>query len=188
MRPLVFCGPSGVGKSTLIQRLMDKFPDRFTFAVSHTTRAPRPGEIDGHHYHFVNTNVMMKAIENEEFFEHTTFCGNLYGTSFRSIRQQQHREKIVILDLTLDGVEHVKKNSGLNPWVIYVAPPNMEELRRRLMQRQTTENEDALKERLTTATAEISSDYCDFILVNDDLDTTFNELSFFIQKIIFPNV
>lgn len=79
-RPLVLCGPSGTGKSTLIKRLFDEFPDTFKFSVSHTTRTPRPGEEDGTHYHFTDKEKMQKQIKNGEFIESATFSGNLYGT------------------------------------------------------------------------------------------------------------
>lgn len=79
-RPLVLCGPSGTGKSTLIKRLFDEFPDTFKFSVSHTTRMPRPGEEDGTHYHFTDKEKMQEQIKNGEFIETATFSGNLYGT------------------------------------------------------------------------------------------------------------
>lgn len=79
-RPLVFCGPSGSGKSTLIKQIMTEFQGVFGFSVSHTTRSPRPGEINGKDYHYVSRDEMEKAIQNKEFIETATFSGNMYGT------------------------------------------------------------------------------------------------------------
>lgn len=79
-RPLVFCGPSGSGKSTLIKQLMSEFNGVFGFSVSHTTRSPRPGEINGKDYHFVSKEKMEEGISNGDFIESATFSGNVYGT------------------------------------------------------------------------------------------------------------
>jgi Guanylate kinase len=81
LRPVVFCGPSGVGKGTLIQLLMDRFPnDQFGFSVSHTTRPPRPGEVDGVHYHFTTVPQIQKEIEDHKFIEYAEVHGKYYGT------------------------------------------------------------------------------------------------------------
>jgi len=79
-KALVLCGPSGSGKSTLLRRLFDDFPDKFGFSVSHTTRSPRQGEVNGQHYHFISREDMEVAIKNGEFLESATFSGNMYGT------------------------------------------------------------------------------------------------------------
>lgn len=79
-RPLVLCGPSGSGKSTLLKRLLEEFPDKFGFSVSHTTRKPRPGEKDGVHYHFTDLESMEAAVAQGDFIESAKFSGNMYGT------------------------------------------------------------------------------------------------------------
>ena len=79
-RPLVFCGPSGSGKSTLIKQLMAEFKDAFGFSVSHTTRQPRPGEVNGKDYHFVTKEEMTTGVDNGDFIENAVFSGNMYGT------------------------------------------------------------------------------------------------------------
>lgn len=81
-RSLVLCGPSGSGKSTLLQRLFAEFPHKFGFSVSHTTRNPRPGEVNGKHYHFITKEAMREAIAHGEFIESAEFCKNLYGTRY----------------------------------------------------------------------------------------------------------
>lgn len=88
LRPIVFCGPSGVGKGTLIEMLMQRFPnDQFGFSVSHTTRAPRDGESDGVHYHFTTVEAMEKEIADGKFIEHAQVHGRYYGTRYELKRQ-----------------------------------------------------------------------------------------------------
>jgi len=188
--PLIFCGPSGAGKSTLVKRLMDDFPNRFGFTVSHTTRLPRPGEIDGKHYHFTDENSMRTAIENGEFIEHAVFSGNMYGTSFKAIEHIAQYGKIVIMDIDMQGLKQVKQT--LNPWCVFIQPPSLQDLRKRLIKRKT-ENEESLNRRLTKAREEINygltSKSFDKIIVNDDLDKAYRELREFIEeKVMTQNI
>lgn len=116
LRPLVLSGPSGVGKSTLLKRLFDEFPDKFGFSVSRrslgrityfqhthftpdTTRAPRPGEIDGKHYQFVSPQRFKDLIQEGAFIEYAEFSGNFYGTSFSTVRSVQGQGRRCILDI-----------------------------------------------------------------------------------------
>ena len=94
--PLVICGPSGVGKGTLLNHLLATIPDTFAFSVSHATRAPRPGEADGVHYNFTDVPTVEGMIEKGEFLEYAEVHGNYYGTS---IKQLQQENKIVVLDI-----------------------------------------------------------------------------------------
>lgn len=80
LRPVVLSGPSGAGKSTLLKMIMDNFPQSFAFSISHTTRKPRPGEVQGKDYHFVTEEQMLKDIEDGKFLEYAQFAGNYYGT------------------------------------------------------------------------------------------------------------
>lgn len=80
LKALIICGPSGSGKSTLLRRLFDDFPDKFGFSVSHTTRNPRPGEVNGLHYHFTTREEMEAAVQSGEFLESAVFANNMYGT------------------------------------------------------------------------------------------------------------
>ena len=125
-RQVVIAGPSGVGKGTLIARLMEAFPSSFGFSVSHTTREPRAGEVDGTDYHFTTREAMQRSIDSGNFLEYADVHGRFYGTSYRavlSVTKQDNR--ICILDIDMQGVRSVKKSRVLNPMYIYVAPPSM---------------------------------------------------------------
>ena len=95
------CGPSGAGKSTLIGMLRNEFPDDYGFSVSHTTRAPRPGEVDGEHYHFVDVDTMRAGIASDLFLEHANVFGNLYGTAKSSVEAVAKQNRCCILDIDI---------------------------------------------------------------------------------------
>jgi len=185
-RPLVLCGPSGVGKSTIIKKLTDDFPDAFGFSVSHTTRKPREGEVDGVSYHYVDVETIQQAIENDEFIEHATFSGNTYGTSKAAVRTVVEEGKICILDIDTQGVIQIKK-TDLNPLFVFIKPPSMEELERRLRGRQT-ETEESIQKRLSVAASEIeygdTPGNFDLIIVNDDVEAAGNKMKEFIQPYV----
>ncbi|XP_063395229.1 guanylate kinase isoform X2 [Cydia fagiglandana] len=183
-RPLVLCGPSGSGKSTLLKRLLKEFPDKFGFSVSHTTRGPRPGEKNGVHYHFTTKDEMLAAIEKGEFLETATFSGNTYGTSKRAVEDVRRTGKICVLDIEIEGVKQVKR-SDLDPLLVFVMPPSIDELERRLRGR-NTESDEALKLRLETARKEIEygrePGNFHIIIMNDNLDKAYSELREFIAQ------
>ncbi|XP_066147892.1 uncharacterized protein [Euwallacea fornicatus] len=186
-RPLVICGPSGSGKSTLITRLMENHPDKLGFAVSHTTRSPRPGELEGRHYHFTNEDSMKRAIDNGEFIETVSFSGNTYGSSFKAVEDVAEQGKIVVMDIDIEGVKQVKK-TRLNPWYVFIKPPSLSVLRDRLVARKT-ENEKSLERRLLKAGEEIryalESESFDKTIVNFEKEDSYKELREFVQKNIF---
>lgn len=188
-RPLVLCGPSGSGKSTLLKRLLKEFPDKFGFSVSHTTRAPRAGEKNGVHYHFTNLNDMSTAIEKGEFIETAIFSGNIYGTSKKAVDDVRRTGKICVLDIEMEGVKQIKR-TDLDPLLVFVMPPSIDELERRLRAR-NTEQEDSLKKRLETARREIKFGQepgnFNIIILNDNLDKAYNELRDFITQNIEDN-
>ena len=108
-KPLVICGPSGVGKSTIIKRLTNEFPGLFGFSCSHTTRKPREGEKEGVNYHYVTKEQFLSAKANEEFIETAEFSGNMYGTSKMAVKTIEEKGQICILDIEMQGVIQVKK-------------------------------------------------------------------------------
>ncbi|XP_053671960.1 uncharacterized protein LOC128722148 isoform X1 [Anopheles nili] len=184
-RPLVICGPSGSGKSTLLKKLFKEFPDTFGFSVSHTTRKPRPGEENGIHYHFVSVEEMQGAIENGEFIETAVFSGNMYGTSKKAVENVQHQGKVCVLDIEIEGVKQIRNSDRLNPLLVFVNPPSIEELERRLRGRQT-ETEESLQKRLNTARNEIeygtTPGNFDVIVQNNNLKQAYEELRNFIVR------
>lgn len=185
-RPLVMCGPSGSGKSTLLQRLLTEHPDKFGFSVSHTTRKPRPGEEDGVHYHFTDEASIRKAITRGEFLENAVYGCNTYGTSRSAVLSVLDEGKVCVLDIDVQGAEQVK-NTDMDPLMIFVRPPSLEELERRLRAR-NTETEESLAVRLAAVKSEIEYGLAPgnfhYIIINDNVDTAYDEL----KEIIFQEV
>lgn len=195
---LVFCGPSGVGKSTILKHLFKKYPDTFKFSVSRmsvvnvyhpntfvdTTRSPREGEQCGREYHFVTHEVFEAMVAEEKFIEHTRFASNCYGTSKQAIQDVQAEGKQCILDLDWQGVLSVRRLK-LDARVVFIKPPSISALRDRLSQR-GTESTDSLDQRLKSAEEDLllqekNEDLCDLILVNDDI----NEACRIVEEFIF---
>ncbi|KAI0080176.1 guanylate kinase [Panus rudis PR-1116 ss-1] len=174
LRPLVISGPSGVGKSTLLQRLFADHPAKFGFSVSHTTRSPRAGEEHGKHYYFVSRDEFQRLIKENAFIEYAEFSGNYYGTSFMTVREVSQGGRRCILDIEAQGVRQIKA-TNLNPVYLFISPPSLQALRLRLQGR-GTESEASLAKRLATALREI--EYAkegahDIVIVNDDLERAY---------------
>jgi len=182
--PLVLCGPSGAGKSTLLKKMLEKYGQHFGFSVSHTTRKPRDGEEDGKAYHFVTKEIMEAAVGRGEFIEHAVFAGNMYGTSKAAVETVRSKGLICILDIDVQGVISIKK-SELNPNYVFVKPPSIQELEKRLKAR-GTETEDSLQRRIDAA--KIDMEYgdtpgnFDLVIVNDNLNVAYESLEEFIKK------
>ncbi|GAX11353.1 guanylate kinase [Fistulifera solaris] len=178
-KPVVFCGPSGVGKGTLIAKLMQHFANEpFGFSVSHTTRLPREGEIDGVHYNFTTVEQMKQEIEEGKFIEYAEVHGRYYGTSIAAVDAVQKSGKICVLDIDVQGVQSVKQSS-LEPLYLFIAPPSMAALEERLRGR-GTETEEQMQIRLGNAAQELAYGQAegnfDKIFVNNDLETCFAEM------------
>ncbi|XP_036367953.1 guanylate kinase isoform X4 [Octopus sinensis] len=127
IKTIVISGPSGAGKSTLLHLLMKDYPTSFAFSVSHTTRKPRPGEVDGKDYHFVTHKEFEEMIQKKKFLENAMFSGNYYGTSKAAVEEIQKTGRICILDVEINGVKSIK-TTGLNAKYIFVQPPSIEAL------------------------------------------------------------
>ena len=165
---LVISGPSGTGKGTLIEKLMKEDPS-LVFSVSATTRAPRPGEIDGVHYHFVSNEKYDELVAQGAFVEHATVHGNRYGTLRSEVYQRLERGENVVLDIDVQGALNVIA-SEKEKVSIFILPPSMKELRARLTGR-GTETEEAVERRLRNAVWEISQkDRYQYKVINDDLE------------------
>ena len=161
-------GPSGVGKDTIIERLLALDP-KLTYSVSCTTRAPRPGEVDGVHYTFVSREKFEDLVNEDYFLEHASYNGNLYGTPANAVEAARASGQDILLKIEVQGAQLVRKrvNDGI---FIFIAPPNTEELARRQSGR-SSENQQDITERLRIAEKEMTyaRDY-DHVVVNDDLD------------------
>ena len=179
VKPVILCGPSGVGKSTLIARLRAEFPSDYGFSVSHTTRAPRAGEEDGVHYNFVVDRAAMEAeIAAGEFLESANVHGQLYGTSRAAVAAVTARNLVCILDIDVQGVASCRRLGMAVDKYIFIAPPNTAELERRLRAR-GTETEERIAVRLGAASKEMAAAAgleWDAYIVNDDLDAAYATL------------
>ena len=177
--PLVFVGPSGIGKGTIEKAIMSKNPSRFAFSVSHTTRSPRPGETDGVEYHFTTREKMEAEIKQGKFLEFCEIHGNLYGTSFQAINDVVESGKICILDVNIDGAIAVSK-TNLKPYIIFLKPVSLEALEERLRGR-GTEPDEIIQIRMNTAREEMmrleeNSSMFNLVVINDKMDDTINAI------------
>uniref|UniRef100_UPI00358EAE3C guanylate kinase-like isoform X1 n=3 Tax=Myxine glutinosa TaxID=7769 RepID=UPI00358EAE3C len=183
-RPLVLSGPSGCGKSTMIKKLMAEFPGFFGLSVSHTTRKPRLGEVNGKDYHFVTCEEMHKMIKAGEFVEHAEYATNLYGTSKRAVQSVMNKNQICLLDIDMHGVESIKL-TDLNPRYFSIQAPSIEVLEQRLRLRKT-ENDSSLLHRLESARREIEYSkkpgVFDAIIINDVLEDAYAKLKELIKE------
>jgi guanylate kinase len=180
-RPLVISGPSGVGKGTLIKRLLDTHPTMFSTVISHTTRDPRPGEDDSS-YAFVSKREFQKLYRGGAFIEATVFDNHYYGTSMQAVSHVLCRDAIPLLDLDIKGVKAMKKVKRLGAKYVFIKPLSFSTLGSRLRSR-GTEKEAHIQRRMTKAKldqryAEKRGVY-DVIIINDNLETAYAELEEF---------
>lgn len=167
-KTFIICGPSGVGKGTVVSRLMEADPTLY-FSVSATTRAPRAGEADGVHYHFLTRERFQEWIDAGDFLEHAQFVGNFYGTPRRYVDEAMDQGRDVLLDIEIQGAEqiHRKRPEAVR---IYIAPPSWEELERRLTGR-GTEDGEKIRSRLARGREEFAAarDF-DYLVINDTVE------------------
>ncbi|MEN8134401.1 MAG: guanylate kinase [Thermodesulfobacteriota bacterium] len=165
----IISAPSGAGKTTILKPVMADLP-ALSFSISHTTRAPRTGEIDGRDYHFVNRTAFARMRDNHEFLEFAEVHGNLYGTSLKAVIDQLESGTDLILDIDVQGVRQIKGNKDISPITIFIVPPSLAELRKRLTGR-ATDSEETISLRLDNAIREIASlAMYDHVIINDELD------------------
>jgi guanylate kinase len=171
---IVISAPSGTGKTTLCHKLLEEFPN-VEFSVSYTTRKPRPGEVNGKDYWFVSREEFMKMVEEGDFLEWAEVYGNLYGTSKSQVLKALNQGKDVLLDIDTQGALQVKRNFP-DAVLIFILPPSLKELERRLRKR-GTDDEETIERRLRVAREEIKrARYYDYLIVNDELEVAYSRL------------
>jgi guanylate kinase len=175
----VVSSPSGGGKGTLIQRVLQRLPN-LSYSVSYTTRNPRPGEVNGREYFFVNREKFAEMIEQDEFLEWATVHSNLYGTSRNQVVRDVSQGRDIILEVDVQGASSIRKLVS-DAVSVFILPPSLEILRQRLVAR-GTDSEAELAVRLKNAPAELKS-YNDFnyVIINDDVDAATTKLAAIIE-------
>ena len=170
----IITAASGTGKTSLVKQLLATTND-LTVSVSHTTREPRPGEIDGHHYHFTDFDKFVTAISESQFLEHAEVFGNYYGTSEQSVRAQLDAGVDVILEIDWQGALQVKK-IFTDAIMIFILPPSIATLRQRLSTR-GQDSMEVIEQRLAGAVNEMAQ-YVnfDYVIINDSFEVALTEL------------
>jgi guanylate kinase len=169
----VISAPAGTGKTTLVKMLTDEFP-RVTRSVTCTTRKPRPGEINGQDYFFLTEEEFEKKLKTGDFLEHANVFGNHYGTSRSLVEKELKTGKHVILVIDTQGALQLKDK--LNAIFIFISPPSLEELKKRLYQRRT-ESPELIEKRILWARHELEMiSHYDYHIINDDLSVAYKAL------------
>lgn len=178
---IIISGPSGVGKGTICDVLLKEL--NAWFSVSMTTRAIRDGEVDGVNYFFISKEKFKKRIEEGQLLEYNIYNDNYYGTPKDKVLEKMEEGIDVLLEIDVNGARNVK-NIFPDALLIYIAPPSIEELKNRLVNR-GTESLDVIENRLKIAEEELKQvDFYDYVIVNDDLDKAIDE----IKKIMIEKI
>ena len=172
---LVLSSPSGAGKTTLSKKIQQS-DNSFEISVSHTTRKPRPNEVDGLDYHFVSKEKFKSLLKENAFYEHAEIFGNYYGTSKASINKITQKKHNVLFDIDWQGSQQLSKFKELNLVKVFILPPSKEELEKRLIAR-NQDDKEAIKRRMLAYSKDIihQKDY-DYVLINDNVEECFNKL------------
>lgn len=171
---LIVSAPSGAGKTTLVRELL-KRDDKVRLSVSYTTRQPRPGETEGVDYHFIDTNTFLSMRDHGDFIESAEVHGNFYGTSRSWLEQQLKAGQDVLLEIDWQGAQQVRKIFE-NAVGIFILPPSMEELERRLCGRGTDSAETISRRTLAALTEMRHVTEFQYVIINNDLQTAIVEM------------
>ena len=178
---VILSSPSGAGKTTITKKIQQKY-QTFKISVSHTTRKPRTNEVDGVDYHFISQEEFKKLIDRKQFYEHAKIFDNYYGTHKKSV-DDLFKKNDIIFDIDWQGTKQLSSFKNLNLIKIYIVPPNKDELKKRLINR----NQDSINEvqrRFDSFDDDIKHwiDY-DYVLINENLDNCYKQ----IERIILLN-
>lgn len=175
MKAIIISAPSGAGKSTIVHRLMERFP-RLGFSVSACSRPPRGNEVDGVDYHFLSTDEFRTRIRRNEFVEwQEVYPGNYYGTLKSELERLRGEGKVPLFDVDVVGAVSLKIYFGPSALAIFIQPPSLEILEDRLRKR-GTDTEESLDRRMAKAGKELTcAQQFDAVVINDDLDLAIEE-------------
>ncbi len=177
---VAFSAPSGAGKTTICKKLVERHPD-FKISVSATTRPPRPREQDGVDYYFLSEEEFRNHIKNNNFLEYENVHGHWYGTLRSKVQELLDQGYTVLFDIDVNGALNIKKQFP-EAVLIFIKPPSLEELRRRLLKRHT-DDEKEIEKRLQRLQFEYEkARFFDYIVVNDDLDETIRRIEEIIER------
>jgi guanylate kinase len=185
MKVLIFSAPSGAGKTTIVRQLVSNPDFKLEFSISACTRPPRMHEVNGKDYYFMTNDEFKEHVQNKEFLEYEEVYKDIFYGTLKSEVQRIHDDKMnVIFDVDVKGGLNIKKHFGKNALAVFVKPPSLEVLQKRLLQR-STENEERLKMRLGKAVYEMSYEpFFDKILVNDNLDIALEEAGRIVKEFL----
>ena len=171
----VLSSPSGAGKTTLAKKLAENNPE-FSISISHTTRKPRPNEVNGKDYHFVSIDEFNSLMKKNNFFEYANIFDNYYGTLKETVIKLLSQGKDVLFDIDWQGTQQLKKINNLNIVTFFILPPNIDVLKKRLLNRHHGQ-EKLIEQRMNKFNEEIShwNEY-NYVVVNDDLELCYNEI------------
>jgi guanylate kinase len=180
---IVICAPSGTGKSTLLNRLKADIPD-LVWSVSCTTRPIRQGEVHGKDYFFIKKDSFEEQIKADEFIEWAKVHSNYYGTSKRFVTEGLLNNWNMLFDLDVQGADEMKRIYGSEAQVIFIEPPSIEELEKRLIAR-GTDSLEVIQERIKNARKELQNkDKYDHLVLNDDVDKAYGKLKTIVERIL----
>jgi guanylate kinase len=180
---IVICAPSGTGKSTLLNRLKADIPD-LVWSVSCTTRPIRQGEVHGKDYFFIKKDSFEEQIQGDEFIEWAKVHSNYYGTSKRFVTEGLLNNWNMLFDLDVQGADAMKKIYGSEAQVIFIEPPSIEELEKRLIAR-GTDSLEVIQERVKNARKELQNkNKYDHLVLNDDVDKAYEKLKAIVERIL----
>ena len=176
---IVLSSPSGAGKTTITKKISQKYPN-IKISISHTTRKPRPNEIDGVDYHFVSPEKFQKLIKEDNFYEYAKIFDNYYGTSKHSVNKLHQENYDVVFDIDWQGTKQLSQYKELNLIKIFILPPDKQELKKRLVNR-NQDNSKTVEKRLKQYENDVQHwfDY-DYVVINNDLESCFGQ----IEKVI----
>lgn len=179
---LIISAPSGVGKSTLINKLLEE-DNNLSYSISATTRSKRDGEKDGKHYHFKSKEEFYKLISKNAFLEYAEVFGNFYGTLEEDVKDKLDQGLDILFDIDWQGASVIKNKMPEDTIGIFILPPSIEELERRIRSR-NLDDEDTILYRMAKSRSEIAHSYqYEYIIINDDLNQALTE----IKAIILAN-